>query len=326
MSGITETTAGVKPVSSGLKDIKHPWVDNPIDPKWLENKLFPPGVKSPLKSEVQAGYSHYQLNDPTSEESTMLGFQREVKGAANKGNTEFVRHHMVDRTIGGLLSQEFKIHIQPKRQFVPLVAYKLSNLLQNEEVRKLVGEFKVKIDPGGVDSQGQEFPQIVIYPTMGRENARRLLEILRQSLKEEERYGTGKPPRYNIGVNNLLFLAQSGGDLKTSLAGVGLLDEYFDRDTGYAFMKGEQPYWQDLTPQSGQAAKELSPQEALEQAQLMLRVAQAQKTGRNMRWDDETLQAAQIIERRLSRGETLDEIVVKSAANLRAIRRRMGLK
>lgn len=331
VSAVSEAEAGVKPALSTPKEapfkgIRHPWEDQPMDHKWLESKLFPLGVKGPLKSEAGNGYSHFVINELTSKDSQMLGFQQEIEGAANQGNTESVRRYMADNIINGLLSQEYKIHVQPKRQFVPLVAYRLGKLLQNEEVRKLVGEFKVKISPGGVDSRGQEMPQIVVYPAAGRENARKLLEILKQSLKDEERHGTGKPPRYNLRVNNLLFLAQSGGDLKTALAGAGLLDEYFDKDTGYAFMKGEKAQWQELTPQSAQTTKELSPQEALEQAQLMLQVAQAQKAERNMRWDDKRSQAAEVIQRRLSNGETLDQIITKSAANVRGIRNRMGLK
>lgn len=77
---------------------------------------------------------------------------------------------------------------------------------------------------------------------------------------------------------------------------------------------------------SGQTAEELSPQEALELAQIMLQVAQAQKTERNMRWDDKRFQAAEEIQKRLAKGETIDDVIVKSAANLRAIRSRMGLK
>lgn len=327
VGGISEATAEAKPAQA-FKEAKPPWVDQPIDHKWLEGKLFPPGAKVPLESKASGGYSHFVLNSTTSEESQMLGYQQEVEGQANKGNAEYVRGHMTDKRIGGLLSQEYKIHIQPKREFVPLVAHRLGTLLQNEEVRKLVGEFKVKIDPGGVDSQGQEFPQIVIYPAMGRENAKKLLEVLSQSLKDAERYGTGKPPRYNIKVNNLLFLAQSGGDLKTSLAGAGMLDEYFDKDTGYAFMKGEKANWANIAPQSSseQNTIEISPQEALEQAQIMLQVAQAQKTERNMRWDDKRSQAAGVIQKRLANGETLDQIIVKSAANVRGIRNKMGLK
>lgn len=82
----------------------------------------------------------------------------------------------------------------------------------------------------------------------------------------------------------------------------------------------------EQTQKSGQRAEELSPQEALERAQLMLQVAQAQKAERNIRWDDKKFQAAEIIRRRLSNGETLDEIIAKSAANLRTLRSRMGLK
>lgn len=59
---------------------------------------------------------------------------------------------------------------------------------------------------------------------------------------------------------------------------------------------------------------------------MMLQVAQAQKTERNMRWDDKKSQAAEVIQRRLANGETLDQIIVKSAANVRGIRNRMGLK
>lgn len=326
VSAATEAEVGAKPTPGQIVEVKHPWEDKPLDHKWLEDKLFPPGARGPLKSEASGGYSHFVLNAKTSEESQMLGFQQEVEDAANKGDGELVGRYMTDNEVRNLLDQEFKIHIQPKRQFVPLIASRLSRLLQNEDVRKLVGEFKVKTAPGGVDNQGQEMPQIVIYPAMGRENAKKLLGILRDALKDDEKYGTGQAPRYNTKVNNLLFLAQSGGDLKTALAGAGLLDEYFDKDTGYTFMKGEKAQWQDLTPHSGQTAPELSPQEALERDQVFLQVAQAQKAGRNIRWDDQKFQIANIIQERLKKGETLDQIIPKSAANLRAVRNKLGLK
>ena len=283
ISGVSEAITGAKP------ETKTPWEDKPLDHKWLESKLFPPGTKGPIKSEATRGYSHFsKISIP--------------------------------------LAEEFKIHLQPKRQFVPLVAYKLAQLLQDESTRELVTEFKVQTDPESVDGEGQEMPQIVIYPKDGRENARKLLEILKQALQDEEKYGTGKPPRYNMRVNDLLFLAQSGGDLKTSLAGAGLLDEYFDKATGYAFMNGERKYWQDLALPSTPKAQELSPQEYVEQAQIMLEVAQVQKAQRRIKWDDKRFAALEIIRQRLARGETIDQIIVKSAANLRARVSKIGLK
>ena len=91
-------------------------------------------------------------------------------------------------------------------------------------------------------------------------------------------------------------------------------------------MKGEKTNWQGLVPQEVQTTAELSPQQALEQAQVMLQVAQAQKAERNMRWDDKRFQAAEVIKKRVANGESLDEIITKSAENLKAQRAKMGLK
>jgi hypothetical protein len=53
--------------------------------------------------------------------------------------------------------------------------------------------------------------------------------------------GSGVVPRYNHKLSELLFVAQSGGDLKNLLKKDGLFDEYFDPKYNYAFRRGEEP-------------------------------------------------------------------------------------
>lgn len=302
------------------------WETDPIDHKWLENKLFPSGSEAPIVSRATRGYSHFGISQPSSEAQQAVGYQQEVRNAAKRNDSDAVRKYLTDPRIGGLLAGEFKIHIQPERRFMPLVALKLAKILQDPSIRILVDEFKVSTEPGGVDDAGQEMPQIVIYPAFGRDNARRLLEILRKSLSQEEKYGTGKLSRYNLRVNDLLSLAQSGGDFKTDLAQAGLLDEYFDKNTGYAFIKGEVANWQDLVPPANQAPEELPPQQALDRARLLLRTAQSQKSGRSVRWREEDLEVSKTIQARMAGGETIDAIIAKAAANVRGLRTKYNLE
>lgn len=310
-------------VTPRVAEIRHTWQDRPLDHKWLEGKLFPLGARGPIKSGSERGYSHFVLNEDP-QYYVMAGFTQEAERFARHGDRARVEDYINNPKT--MLDQEFKIHLQPKRQFVPLMASRLSRLLQSEEVRTLVQEFKVLTDPRRVDSQGQEMAQIVIYPQMGRENAKRLLGLLRDALRDDEKYGSGQTPRYNMRDNNLLFIAQSSGDLKSALAQSGLLDDFFDPNTNHAFMRKEVGYWSNVigSPRV-ETSSELTP-EALVRAQAFLRIAQAQKLGQNIRFDERTREIARTIQQRIAKGETLDNIIAKSAADLRAIRSRMGLK
>lgn len=312
------------PVKSFNEAQSPSWINGPL-PDNLESKLFPPGAEKPQRVWTEAGYKKFQINPFSPDTYQIVGYQREIEHLAKGGNTEAIRGYMDNPVIRNFFAQEFKIHLQPDRRFTPLVATHFTKLLQNPDIRKLVKMFKISTKPAGADGNGHKMPEIVIYPTLGRENVYKLVTILRTALAKDDEYGTGTTPRYNIDLNNLIFLAQSGGDLKNALAQAGLLDHYFDRSTEYAFMIGEKDYWKDqtsesvLNPQSKPASSEVSPRTALDRARVMLKVALARKNGSPLKWDEPTREATLIVQSRLDRGENIEQIIAKSAANVRGL-------
>lgn len=141
-----------------------------------------------------------------------------------------------------LLSGEFKIHLQVKPEYIPFFVSQVAKFWQDEG-QGLFDCLKARTRPATNDHFGQPLPEIVIYSRLGRENAREIVMQLQRYLSGFEHLGTGITPRYNAKVSELIFIAQSGGDLKNVLSREGLIDNYFDKSTGYAFMQGEAARW-----------------------------------------------------------------------------------
>ncbi|MBI2053117.1 MAG: hypothetical protein HYT41_00010 [Candidatus Sungbacteria bacterium] len=135
--------------------------------------------------------------------------------------------------------KQFKIHLQPKKEFLPAVFQELAKAFANDEqLRELVPFFKASVSSELVrDENGQVVPEIVLYcPSY---NAMRgVVAKLEEYLKDYEKKGSGDVPRYNWKINDLVYVAQSGADFKNSLLKRGLLDEYYDKNYNYAVRKG----------------------------------------------------------------------------------------
>ncbi len=151
---------------------------------------------------------------------------------------------------------EYKIHLQPKRDRLGDVVSRLVGMYQGPdgaELRRLTGAFKIhgrKNEPG----EKEIFPEVVVYVMPGAERdasgkteGRRNLEAVLAAVVaatgdlEDAAQPPDQAPRYNAPVTGLVYCAQSGGDLKTALKRIGLLDKFFDPATGGAFRRGERP-------------------------------------------------------------------------------------
>jgi hypothetical protein len=151
---------------------------------------------------------------------------------------------------------EYKIHLQPRREMLGEVAKRLIGMFRqpgNEHLREIVGAFKIKGSPSEPGAT-EIFPEVVIYSrtgaardrsgmTAGRRNAEQVLAAVLEAIRGLE--AAAQPdatPRYNARINELVYIAQSGGDFKKFLGHYGLLDKYFDPKTNYAYRYGEQPF------------------------------------------------------------------------------------
>jgi hypothetical protein len=152
------------------------------------------------------------------------------------------------------IMSEYKIHLQPDRRHIGEVTRRLVAMMNDEnnaDLRQIVGAFKIKTRPDREDEEA--FPEIVIYPrtgaktdqngvSEGRRNMERTLAAVVEVMHGLESTGQkDRTPRYNAKVNDLVYVAQSGGDFKNFLKRIGLLDEVFDPSTGYGFRRGEKP-------------------------------------------------------------------------------------
>lgn len=163
-----------------------------------------------------------------------------------------------------LLKQEYKIHLQPKPEATGRVLAELAKAAaEDPELRDALEAYKVSktaktAEGSGVVRLGPRMregglPEIVIYPKLGRENFDKALGKLRERFAGMEELGSGVKPRYNERVNDLIYAAQSGGDLKTSLRDAGKLDEYFDAESGYSRLKGERSLAEGVAPETVRA-------------------------------------------------------------------------
>jgi hypothetical protein len=167
---------------------------------------------------------------------------------------------------------EYKIHLQPNKEHIPTVVNRLIAMMeQHPEVTELVAGFKAKLGASKIEYTGpdgtkkiDQMPEIVIYPrsgpekitggkTLGRDSFEKVLAAVLDATKGLEGTANGEWPRENAKINELVFAAQSGGDLKRVLKSDGLLDKVFQRDASgnYPFAKGEKL----PTPEELEAAK-----------------------------------------------------------------------
>lgn len=128
--------------------------------------------------------------------------------------------------------QEYKIHLMPAKSGETRVVEKLLLAIRDDAAfREDLSSMKVILSEARMEKNYREearekgklllecvLPTIVIYPRSGKEHAQRLLDTLQEILKDEIPYGTGRTPRFNDRVNQLIFYAQGDGDTKMRYA------------------------------------------------------------------------------------------------------------
>lgn len=147
------------------------------------------------------------------------------------------------------ICEGYKIHLQPRREGDPqgerrpmCVAKLIKALAENPEFKESISGFKAFFRPEQVkNNTGELIPEIVIYPRLGRENFEKALAFVYKEFKGSEKYGSNAMPRHNYKINELIFIAQAGGDLKDTLKSKKVIDKYFDKKLNHAFRIGEKP-------------------------------------------------------------------------------------
>lgn len=113
------------------------------------------------------------------------------------------------------LVMNYKIHLmsQDKKQTFSIVNTLLNKLKNTKEtLYNLIGIFKVAKKLNKPYDTEFYFPNIVIYPISGKDNAQKVLNEIYKIFKDIE--GNNLTPRFNKKVTSLIYYAQGDGDYK----------------------------------------------------------------------------------------------------------------
>lgn len=110
----------------------------------------------------------------------------------------------------------YKIHLMPKTQDIPIILSRLLEELENNKaLASAVKVVKVLYNTDDLyDRNKNILPIIVVYPAQGKQNAQKVLDVFRDLFKDRE--GLNVTPRYNQQVTDLIYFAQGDGDMKMS--------------------------------------------------------------------------------------------------------------
>jgi len=180
------------------------------------------------------------------------------------------------------MRREFKIHLNPQKQYSPAIQKKFFELLASHlEMQELVTAVKITVrEEGDLDEGGlpDDVADIIVYVYPGNDvestiqNCKTLLEIIQNNFRDDEMNGKelDEAPRNNFSINKLLHVAQSGGDFKKWLARKidpratvrkpdgtlhptegrplfdNMLNGYFDLHTNHAFFLEDSPRAQEV--------------------------------------------------------------------------------
>jgi len=137
------------------------------------------------------------------------------------------------------LAKEYKIHLMPQPEYTFAVTRRICEHLRDDStLNDAVAGFKVKLNPDTIQHGDQVLPVVVIYSMLGRDNAQVVLDRIYHAFPEHRRIGRNVTPRDNRRINNLIYWAQSGGDLKHKYRGFKKRNTQFS-DTGSHF-RGEE--------------------------------------------------------------------------------------
>lgn len=115
------------------------------------------------------------------------------------------------------LVKAYKIHLMPENNWESIkdVTERLLSLLATDaELQKIVSNVKVRLAPLIIGSANNKIimPLIVIYVFNGKDATQIALNKIYNHLKGIP--GLGIPPRYNVAVNNLIYVSQGNGQEK----------------------------------------------------------------------------------------------------------------
>ncbi len=115
-----------------------------------------------------------------------------------------------------LLTSVYKMHLQPRDEFVPhIVKSLLKELKTNPDFREAICSFKVRArQQSEMTEADKQAPIIVIYPQPGRESAQKVLDIVYQLFHDQGIFATGDEPALNYKIDDLIFYAHGDRDWK----------------------------------------------------------------------------------------------------------------
>lgn len=168
---------------------------------------------------------------------------------------KFLVEHVVE-TNNQEMRKEFKIHLNPDRAHSREIVQRfLSRLSRNTDLKQAITAVKIATRDRGSDTTTlADVADIILYiepkedveGTLSR--CMNVLDILSREFEDDQEKGKpeGEPPRNNFAINRLLYIAQSGGDMKSWLKKMKdpdgadsdtMLDRFFDGTMNHAFFK-----------------------------------------------------------------------------------------
>ena len=129
---------------------------------------------------------------------------------------------------------KYKIHLQPKPEYLFwTLNYLVKNIIKNSDLNSNIVAIKCNLMYDRVMKE-PFLPVIVIYLVINNK-IKSILDILISLFKNlNSQIGLNICPRYNHTVNELIYYAQSGGDLKDSLNKQNKLELYFNKIDNFA--------------------------------------------------------------------------------------------
>lgn len=202
----------------------------------------------------EGGYEHFLPDEKSAAYQSVEDVNKILKNT-NKSNSPEELDVIMEKNKDIIFSQ-FKIHLQPKKEYIPMVIDRIIKVMtENPSLRPLIAGFKAKLGGSEKKSNGavEQMAEVVIYPkpggevdksgkTEGRRNLEVLLAAITDVMRDLEEASNNKVPRDNAKVTDLIYIAQSDGNLKAQLKEAGLIDKYMDKDANgnYVFAKSEQ--------------------------------------------------------------------------------------
>lgn len=119
-----------------------------------------------------------------------------------------------------LAATEYKIHLMPKSDYIlPVIEKILLAFKSDPDFLALIHVIKVTALPGKKNNLGQIMPQIVIYPSLGKQTTEKVIQRFLAIFSDTNlrEISCDVVPRYSKRINDLIYYTQGSGDLKNKL-------------------------------------------------------------------------------------------------------------